>query len=176
MTSFICVNTPATDDSRIVGTKYIMGFRVETTSDIKGVTPTAFRVSLRADSGSSGTLSCKLYDSSASIPTALHTFGTLDVSSIGTTFATYDFDTSPYTSGLVVGNLIGLEYSATSGTPNIWTEDIRTSDAQGTFFDYSSTSGIEFVDDRSPYYCYKAGTPAAGSGARLPPPPLVVRF
>ncbi len=172
--TYTCVNTPPTGDSRIINTRYIMGFIVQSGSDVEGVNLTAIRWSIRADSGSTGTLYCKLYNSTSTIPTALHTFGSVDVSTIASpsTFTDVDF-TTPMTGTLSAGNMIGLEYENTS-SPNIHTEVISSSDAQGLFFEYDSGSGVATVTNRSPYYCYTGG--ASGGSTGFPPPPIVVHF
>ena len=172
--SYTCVNTPPDDDYTLTGARYIVGFQVVTGSDIVGSKLSGIKFSIKYVSGTtSGTLYCRLYDSSTTIPTPLHTFGSVDISSLTSSFATYTFDTPDTTNTLADGNLIGLEYSSTTGSPSLKIEELRTSDAQGKSFDYTSTTGtIEILSGRCLYYCYKTTT--GGGRVGLPPPPIVL--
>jgi hypothetical protein len=169
--AYTCKNVPPTGTTRLINTRYIYGFEVVTGTDIDGKNITGMKFNLRAEVGATGTLYCRLYQSSSTIPTVLHTFGSVDVSSIAdaSTFTTVTFDTSAMTGTISGGYLIGLEYSSTSA-PNIYMEVINSSDAEGLFFEFISPSTVDFVSSRSPYYCYNVGSSPTPSSGLLNPP------
>ena len=72
---------------------------------------------------------------------------------------------------MTAGQLIGLEYSSTSGVPDIYIQVTNASDSEGIFWEYNGTT-YEEVTNRSPYYCYE--TPVSSGGTRFPPPPIVL--
>jgi hypothetical protein len=164
--AYTCVNTSATNDSKLAGARYIMGFQVQSGSSIDGKKPNGFKFYLRT-SATSGTLTCKLYDSSSTIPTALHSYANIDVSTITTSFTAVEFAGDAYGTALSAGQLIGLEYSSTSSVPDIECQVTNSDDSEGLFFNYDGS--FETVTNRSPHYCYSATATPTGSSLLLPP-------
>ena len=168
--TYTCVNTPPDDSYSLLNTRYIVGFQVVADSDIVGSKLNGIKFSIKYDSGTTaGTLYCRLYDSTTTIPTPLHTFGSVDISELTSSYATYTFDTPDTVNTLAAGNLIGLEYSSTSGAPTLKIEELRTSDDQGKSFDYNQNGTIEVLSGRCLYYCYDISA-GSSSGTLLPPP------
>jgi hypothetical protein len=164
--AYTCVNTSASDGSRLAGTRYIYGFKVNL-FNISGTKPIGFKFNIKSDSDA-GTLTCKLYDSSTALPTALHTYATVNLSAIGSSYTTIEFAGTAYADALSNGQLIGLEYSSTSSVPDIYIQVLNTSDAEGVYWEYNGTT-YEEVSNRSPYYCYDLGS-TPSSDVLLNPP------
>tara|TARA_Y100001936_G_C15773870_1_gene507693 strand:- start:34 stop:633 length:600 start_codon:yes stop_codon:yes gene_type:complete len=163
--TLVCENTSPTGDTRLVGGRYIFGFIVQGGSDIIGKTLTGIRFSLKNTSFDSGVLTCKLLDSTDDIGTSnsLHTFGSINVSSLTNSYQTVNFNTAMSSGTIAQSDVISLEFESQSVPDSIYMEVVNSGHAEGLYFEKAS-GAYETVTNRSPYYCFEYSSGSGGSG------------
>ena len=157
------ISGQTSQNTRITSQTYIMGLSVQSTSEIVGEDISKISFYIKKTGSPTGTIYCRAWNSGSILnadPTNVAAnFGSLDVSTLTTSYVKHTFTISSGTYAVVTDSQIGIEWASPPHSDDVYMQGQNSASVEGKWFQRHNTGGTLYEEHNlCPNYCYVPST------------------